>query len=125
MAALDDALPAELERTATDLDMDVLIEVHDAEEMTRALKLSSPLIGVNNRNLKTMTTDLATAETLAEMVPPDRTLIAESGLFTQDDLARMARAGARCFLIGESLMRQDNVTEATRKILSDPLPAVA
>ncbi|MFX4222083.1 MAG: indole-3-glycerol phosphate synthase TrpC [Thalassobaculum sp.] len=125
MAALDDALAAELERTATDLDMDVLIEVHDAEEMTRALKLSSPLIGVNNRNLKTMTTDLATAETLAEMVPPDRTLIAESGLFTQDDLARMARAGARCFLIGESLMRQDDVTEATRKILSDPLPAVA
>lgn len=125
MAALDDALAAELERTATDLDMDVLIEVHDAEEMTRALKLSSPLIGVNNRNLKTMTTDLATAETLAEMVPPDRTLIAESGLFTRDDLARMARAGARCFLIGESLMRQDDVTEATRKILSDPLPAVA
>lgn len=125
MAALEDGLAAELERTATDLGMDVLIEVHDAEEMTRALKLSSPLIGVNNRNLKTMTTDLATAETLAEMVPPDRTLIAESGLFTQADLARMARAGARCFLIGESLMRQDDVTEVTRKILSDPLPAVA
>lgn len=125
MAALEDGLAAELERMATDLGMDVLIEVHDAEEMTRALKLSSPLIGVNNRNLKTMTTDLATAETLAEMVPPDRTLIAESGLFTQADLGRMARAGARCFLIGESLMRQDDVTEATRKILSDPLPAVA
>ena len=125
MAALDDGLAAELERAATDLGMDVLVEVHDAEEMTRALKLSSPLIGVNNRNLKTMTTDLATAESLASMVPRDRTLIAESGLFTPEDLARMARIGARCFLIGESLMRQDDVTTATRKLLADPLPAVA
>lgn len=125
MAALDDTLAAELESAAVERGMDVLIEVHDAEEMTRALKLASPLVGVNNRNLKTMTTDLATAEALAAMVPPERTLIAESGLFTPDDLARMARVGARCFLIGESLMRQDDVSAATRKLLANPLPAVA
>lgn len=125
MAALDEGLAAELESAAMDLGMDVLIEVHDDAELDRALKLSSPLIGVNNRNLKTMTTDLATTETLASRVPADRTLVCESGLFTPDDLARMARIGARCFLIGESLMRQDDVAAATRALLADPLPAVA
>jgi indole-3-glycerol phosphate synthase len=105
--------------------MDVLLEVHDGGELDRALKLKSPLVGVNNRNLKTMTTDLATTETLAARVPAERMLIAESGLFTSDDLARMARIGARCFLIGESLMRQDDVATATRTLLADPLPAVA
>jgi indole-3-glycerol phosphate synthase len=125
MAALDDGLAAELEDAAADLGMDVLVEVHDGAELERALKLRSPLIGVNNRNLKTMTTDLATTETLADRVPAGRTLIAESGLFTPGDLARMARIGARCFLIGESLMRQDDVAAATRTLLTDPLPAVA
>ncbi len=125
MAALDDGLARDLEQTAVDLGMDVLIEVHDGEELERALALSSPLIGVNNRNLKTMTTDLATTELLAERVPAGRTLISESGLFEPGDLARMARIGARCFLIGESLMRQQDVEAATRALLSDPLPAVA
>jgi len=125
MAALDDTLAAELEAAAIGFGMDVLIEVHDGAELDRALKLSSPLIGINNRNLKTMVTDLATTETLAANVPADRTLVCESGLSTPDDLARMARIGARCFLIGESLMRQDDVAAATRTLLADPLPAVA
>ncbi len=118
MAALDDAEAAEMEALALDLGMDVLIEVHDAAEMERALRLRSPLIGVNNRNLKTMTTDLATTEELAKMVPPGRALVAESGLHTPADLARMAKAGAKRFLIGESLMRREDVTAATRALLS-------
>ncbi len=125
MAALEDSEAAELEAAAVDLGMDVLVEVHDGAELDRALALASPLIGVNNRNLKTMTTDLATTEALAPRVPEDRVLIAESGLFTAADLARMARIGARCFLIGESLMRQEDVAAATRTLLADPLPAVA
>lgn len=125
MAALDDELAAELESAAVHYGMDVLVEVHDGEELDRALRLSSPLIGINNRNLKTMTTDLATTEALAARVPGDRVLISESGLFTAKDLARIAVTGARCFLIGESLMRQDDVEAATRLLLADPLPAVA
>lgn len=125
MAALEDSEAAELEAAAVELGMDVLVEVHDGVELDRALALASPLIGVNNRNLKTMTTDLATTEALAPRVPEDRVLIAESGLFTAADLARMARIGARCFLIGESLMRQEDVAAATRTLLADPLPAVA
>lgn len=125
MAALEDSEAAELEAAAVELGMDVLVEVHDGAELDRALALASPLIGVNNRNLKTMTTDLATTEALAPRVPEDRVLIAESGLFTAADLARMARIGARCFLIGESLMRQEDVAAATRTLLADPLPAVA
>lgn len=125
MAALEDTLAADLEAAAMSMGMDVLLEVHDGGELDRALKLKSPLVGVNNRNLKTMTTDLATTETLAARVPAERMLIAESGLFTSDDLARMARIGARCFLIGESLMRQDDLATATRTLLADPLPAVA
>ena len=121
MAALSDDLAIELENYAFDLGMDVLIEVHDEHEMERALRLKSPLIGVNNRNLKRMKTDLATTERLAHLVPMDRILISESGLNTEADLARMANVGARCFLIGEALMRQENLEDATRSILSNPV----
>ncbi|MBO9508667.1 indole-3-glycerol phosphate synthase TrpC [Thalassospira sp. A3_1] len=117
MAALEDAQAAELEDAAHSLGMDVLIEVHNAPELERALKLKSKLLGVNNRNLKTLEVSLTTTEELAGMVDDSRILVAESGLFTRDDLDRMAKVGAQCFLIGESLMRQDDVTAATRNIL--------
>lgn len=117
MASVSDAQAAELEAAATDWGMDALIEVHDAPEMERALRLKSPLIGVNNRNLNTFETSLDTTRQLAGMVPPERLLISESGLFTPADLADMAAHGARCFLIGESLMRQPDVTAATRALL--------
>ncbi|WP_420404792.1 indole-3-glycerol phosphate synthase TrpC [Nisaea sp.] len=125
MAALEDAEAAELEALAFELGMDALIEVHDGSELDRALALKSQLLGINNRNLKTMVTDLAVTEELAGRVPPERTLISESGLYAPADLARMAAVGARCFLIGESLMRQTDVAAATRALLSDPVPAVA
>lgn len=118
MAALSDSQAAELEQAAVDLGMDVLVEVHDGAELDRALKLKSPLLGVNNRNLKTLAVDIATTEQLAARVPAGKMLVAESGLYTPDDLARMERAGARCFLIGESLMRQTDVAAATRALLT-------
>ena len=103
--------------------MDVLLEVHDAPELERASRLKSPLMGINNRNLKTFETTLDTTRTLSKLVPADRTIVAESGLNTPEDLANLAMFGARTFLIGESLMRQEDVTAATRAILTNPLVA--
>ncbi|MDY0874035.1 indole-3-glycerol phosphate synthase TrpC [Dongia rigui] len=122
MACLDDAQAAELEALAFSLGMDVLVEVHDAAEMTRALQLKSRLLGVNNRNLKTLAIDLATTEQLAAMAPKDKLLVAESGLYTTTDLERMNRIGASIFLVGESLMRQADVTAATRALLGARTP---
>ncbi len=125
LAALEDTQAAELESLALALGMDVLIEVHDAGEMERACALASRLIGVNNRNLKTLEVDLATTEELASMAPADRILVSESGLRTPDDLARMAAAGARCFLIGEALMRAPDVAAATAELLASPAAAAS
>jgi indole-3-glycerol phosphate synthase len=118
MAALSDAQAAELEATAIEFRLDVLIEVHDRAELDRALRLRSPLIGVNNRNLKTLKTDLATTVELAAALPADRLAVSESGLQTAADLARMAAIGARCFLVGESLLRHQDVAAATRALLA-------
>jgi indole-3-glycerol phosphate synthase len=123
MASVSDTQAAELEAAAFDWGMDVLLEVHDAEELDRASRLKSRLMGINNRNLKTFETSLDLTRTLAKQVPEDRLIISESGLNTPEDLADMAMYGARSFLIGESLMRQEDVTAATRKLLANPLNA--
>jgi indole-3-glycerol phosphate synthase len=117
LAALTDAQAIELEAIAFTLGMDVLAEVHDRDELDRALRLNTRMIGINNRNLKTLKTDLATTETLARDLPADRFLVAESGIRTHADIKRLQDAGARAFLVGESLMRQDDVTAATRALL--------
>ncbi|MHC0053023.1 indole-3-glycerol phosphate synthase TrpC [Actibacterium sp. D379-3] len=124
MASVSDAQAAELEEAARGWGMDALIEVHDAPELDRALTLKSPLIGINNRNLKTFETTLDTTRSLARGIPSDRMIISESGLNTPDELADMARHGARCFLIGESLMRRDDVAQATRDLLANAVEPV-
>jgi indole-3-glycerol phosphate synthase len=118
MACLDDALAGELAKLAHRWGMDVLVEVHDAAELDRALKIDSDLVGVNNRNLKTLAVDLATTEQLAPKVPKDRVLVAESGLGSPSDLLRMSKVGASAFLIGESFMRKPDVEAAVREILT-------
>lgn len=119
MAALTDTEARELETLARDLDMDVLAEVHNQRELDRALGLQTPLIGINNRNLKTLVTDLSVTEELAPRVPADRFLIAESGIRSHDDVRRLLAAGSQCFLVGETLMRQPDVTAATRALLGN------
>jgi indole-3-glycerol phosphate synthase len=118
MAMVDDGLAAELEAAAIGHGMDVLIEVHDEAELTRALRMKSPMIGINNRNLHTFDVSLETTERLAPIVPSDRMVVCESGLFTPADLARVSKAQVNTFLIGESLMRQADVSAATRAILT-------
>jgi len=118
MAALSDYQARELEATAHGRGMDVLVEVHNNEDLERALRLRTRLIGINNRDLKTLRTDIATTEQLAALVPKDKRVVSESGLTTPDDLVRMHRAGVSCFLIGEALMRQSDVATATANILS-------
>lgn len=121
MAAVDDGAAAEIEAAAEHWSMDVLVEVHDRGELERAALLSSPLLGINNRDLRTFETDLAVTRDLARRAPPDRILVAESGLSGPADLADLARYGARCFLVGETLMRREDLAQAARELLADPL----
>src|SRR5215218_8682434 len=120
MAALDDGTARDLAATARNLGLDILVEVHDRTELDRALDLDCRLIGINNRNLKTLKVDLATTEELAPLVPRDRLVVGESGIYDPADLDRLASAGARCFLVGESLMRAGDVAAATRRLLRLP-----
>ncbi|WP_424931707.1 indole-3-glycerol phosphate synthase TrpC [Amaricoccus macauensis] len=120
LASVSDAQAEEIETAAFEWGMDALIEVHTSEEVERAAKLRSPLVGINNRDLNTFVTDLETTKTLTRGVPQDRLVVSESGLATRADLAQIARFGVRCFLIGETLMRQDDVEAATRDLLRSP-----
>jgi cyclic pyranopterin monophosphate synthase len=117
IAALSDEMARELAAIAVELGLDLLAEVHDREELDRALRLGARLIGINNRNLNTLSVDLNTTQELAPLVPPDHVVVAESGIRGPDDLDRLAGAGARCFLVGETLMRQPDIAAATRRLL--------
>jgi len=117
MAAITDEQARDLEELARYLNMDVLVEVHDEAELDRALGLQTPLLGINNRNLKTMTTSLATTERLSRLCPPDRFLISESGIKVNDDIKMLQKVCVQGFLVGESLMREPDVTAAVQTLL--------
>ncbi|MGD9638686.1 MAG: indole-3-glycerol phosphate synthase TrpC [Alphaproteobacteria bacterium] len=118
MAALDDSLAQELEAAAMEYNLDVLVEVHNKDELERALKLKTPLIGINNRNLKTLKTDISVTEELAKYVPQNKKIVSESGLYTPKDLEQMSKVGAVRFLIGQSLMEHNDIYDATKKLLT-------
>ncbi len=118
MACTSDGLAGELFSAARDLDMSVLVEVHNQEELDRALLLNAWLIGINNRDLNTFETHLETTEKLAQLIPPGRIIVSESGIFSPADIERLTRSGASAFLVGESLMKQQDIESATRALLS-------
>jgi len=123
MASVSDSQAMELRDAASSWGMDALIEVHDASELERGLRVGSRLVGINNRDLKTFETTLETTRNLSALVPPDSLTVSESGLGTPADLADMARHGTRAFLVGESLMREADVEAATRALLAGPVPS--
>lgn len=118
MAALDDSLAAEMHLLAGELGMDVLVEVHDKTELGRALALNPAMVGVNSRNLKTLAVDIQTAHDLASAIPKSTLAVAESGIATHDDIKALQSSGYSAFLVGESLMRQENIEEAVKKLLT-------